>query len=216
MKKIRGILILMLTLAALAVTAYAAAPTQSGVYGDWAAAGYTLTVKDAAGTAIAAQTASVGDKDQDFYPEAVRFTLTTPSLTGQQLVLALEGDATLPTEKNIRSIDQKAADGSVEFEIYPSDLKAGAYSLCIVGEGGTLKKVAGFGYYQAYRLGDVNDDGSIDSIDALMVLQHSIHLITLDARQQLAANVNPKVDNVIDSIDALLILQYSVHLIDEF
>lgn len=216
MKKIRGILILMLTLAALAVTAYAAAPTQSGVYGDWAEAGYTLTVKDAKGTAIPAQTATVGDKDQNFYPEAVRFTLTTPSLTGQQLVLALEGDTELPTEKNIRYIDQKPANGSVEFEIYPSDLKAGAYSLCIVGEGGTLKKVAGFSYYQAYRLGDVNDDGTVDAIDALMVLQYSVHLIDLDARQRLAANVNPGVDSVIDAIDALMILQYSVHLIDKF
>ncbi len=214
MKKIRGILVLMLTLAALAVTAYAAAPTQSGVYGDWAAEGYTLTVKNAAGTAIDAQTATVGDKDQNFYPEAVRFTLTTPSLTGQQLVLALEGDTELPTEKNIRYIDQKAASGSVVFEIYPSDLKAGAYSLCIVGEGGTLKKVAGFSYYQAYRLGDVNDDGTVDSADALLALQFFVGMKTPTEQQRLAANVNR--DNTIDSADALLILKYFVGQITTF
>lgn len=208
MKKIRGILILMLTLAALAVTAYAAAPTQSGVYGDWAAADYTLTVKDAAGTAIAAQTATVGDKDQNFYPEAVRFTLTTPSLTGQQLVLALEGDATLPTEKNIRYIDQKAASGSVEFEIYPSELKAGAYSVCIVGEGGKLEKVAGFGYYQAYKLGDANLDTAVNIQDAVVILQYCVGSRTLDGLAKLAADATK--DGAVNIQDAVAVLQYCV------
>lgn len=214
MKKIRGILILMLTLAALAVTAYAAAPTQSGVYGVTAEAGYTLTAKDAAGKEIAAQTATVGDKDQNFYPEAVRFTLTTPDLTGQQLVLALEGDTDLPTEKNIRYIDQKAASGSVEFEIYPSELKAGAYSVCIVGEDGKLEKVAEFGYYQAYKLGDINNDGTVDSADALLALQYFVGIKTPTETQRLAANVNK--DNTIDSADALLILKYFVGQITTF
>ncbi len=222
MKKIRGILILMLTLAALAVTAYAAAPTQSGVYGDWAAAGYTLTVKDAAGTPIDAQTATVGDKDQNFYPEAVRFTLTTPSLAGQQLVLALEGDSDLPTEKNIRYIDQKPASGSVVFEIYPSDLKAGTYSVCIVGEDGKLKKVAGFGYYQAYRLGDIDNDGYWTANDALYALQIAVNKTTLRINNadvpvtelmRLAANVDVKLpggDQYVTANDALLILQKAV------
>lgn len=208
MKKIRGILILMLTLAALAVTAYAAAPTQSGVYGDWAADGYTLTVKDAAGAEIAAQTATVGDKDQNFYPEAVRFTLTTPSLAGQQLVLALEGDTTLPTEKNIRYIDQKAASGSVEFEIYPSELKAGAYSVCIVGEGGKLEKVAGFGYYQAYTLGDVNEDGVVTPRDAVLILKYVVGNEQLAGNQLLAADANE--DGNITPLDAVAILKYVV------
>ena len=214
MKKIRGILILMLTLAALAVTAYAAAPTQSGVYGVTAEAGYTLTVKDAAGTAIAAQTATVWNKDQNFYPEAVRFTLTTPSLTGQQLVLALEGDATLPTEKNIRYIDQKAASGTVTFDIYPSELKAGKYSICLVGTDEKLKPVAEFTYYQAYTLGDVNGDTHIDVGDALMVLQHAAELRTLTDVQKLAADVN--FTNIVDVGDALRILQYAAGLIQSF
>ena len=208
MKKIRGILILMLTLAALAVTAYAAAPTQSGVYGVTAEAGYTLTVKDAAGTAIAAQTATVGDKDQDFYPEAVRFTLTTPSLTGQQLVLALEGDAALPTEKNIRYIDQKAASGSVVFEIYPSDLKAGAYSLCIVGEGGTLKKVAGFGYYQAYLIGDADGNGKVNVNDAVAILKHIVGNSILTGNNLLAADADA--NGSVNVNDAVAVLKYIV------
>ena len=102
----------------------------------------------------------------------------------------------------------------MEFEIYPSDLKAGAYSICIVGEGGTLKKVAGFGYYQAYRLGDINSDGTVDSADALLALQYFVGIKTPTETQRLAANVNK--DNTIDSADALLILKYFVGQITTF
>ena len=152
---------------------------------------------------------------------AVEDTQSTLS-QGQQLVLALEGDATLPTEKNIRYIDQKAASGSVEFEIYPSDLKAGAYSLCIVGEGGTLKKVAGFGYYQAYTLGDIDNDGYWTANDALYALQIAVNKTTLRINNadvpvtelmRLAANVDVKLpggDQYVTANDALLILQKAV------
>ena len=209
MKKIRGILILMLTLAALAVTAYAAAPTQSGVYGATAETGYTLTVKDAAGTAIAAQPATVGDKDQNFYPEAVRFTLTTPpNLTGQQLVLALEGDATLPTEKNIRYIDQKAASGTVTFDIYPSELKAGKYSICLVGTDEKLKPVAEFTYYQAYLIGDADGNGKVNVNDAVAILKHIVGNSILTGNTLLAADADA--NGSVNVNDAVAVLKYIV------
>ena len=62
-----------------------------------------------------------------------------------------------------------------------------------------------------YTLGDVNDDGSIDASDALMALQHSVNLITLDETKYLAANVDGS--DKVDASDALMILQCSVDLI---
>lgn len=62
--------------------------------------------------------------------------------------------------------------------------------------------------------GDVDGKEGITAGDALVVLQHSVRLITMDDALQVAGDVNA--DGKIDAADALLILQYSVHLISEF
>lgn len=64
------------------------------------------------------------------------------------------------------------------------------------------------------RLGDINVDDSINASDALMALQHSVHLIQLDEILSTVADVDQT--GTIDASDALYILQYSVHLIDSF
>ena len=66
----------------------------------------------------------------------------------------------------------------------------------------------------AYLLGDVNDDGYVDSADALMVLKHAARLMELDETEQLAGNVNK--DENIDAADALEILKYAAKLITTF
>ena len=58
--------------------------------------------------------------------------------------------------------------------------------------------------------GDVNNDGSINSEDALMVLQSVVGIVTLDERAAKVANVNS--DDKIDTQDALGILQYVVKI----
>lgn len=63
----------------------------------------------------------------------------------------------------------------------------------------------------SYTLGMVNGDENIDASDALMALQHSVKLITLEDSAFKAADVTG--DNTVDASDALLILQYSVKLI---
>lgn len=64
------------------------------------------------------------------------------------------------------------------------------------------------------RYGDVDGDGDVTAADALLVLQHSVHLITLTPEQLWAADLNQTTGAT--AADALLILQYSVDLISSF
>lgn len=64
------------------------------------------------------------------------------------------------------------------------------------------------------KKGDVNMDGSINSADALLVLQHSVGSITLNSEKQALADVDN--NGKINSSDALKILQYSVGAINKF
>lgn len=57
------------------------------------------------------------------------------------------------------------------------------------------------------RKADINADGKINSIDALLLLQANVEKITLDESQKAAADVNA--DGKVNSIDALIILQIS-------
>ncbi len=57
-------------------------------------------------------------------------------------------------------------------------------------------------------LGDVDANGTVNAVDALMVLRHAVGKLTLDNNQQTAANVN--FDDKINAVDALWILQAAV------
>ena len=61
------------------------------------------------------------------------------------------------------------------------------------------------------KVGDVNHDGKINSVDALLILQHSVGLITLYGNDLACADVNK--DKAINSSDALRILQYATGVI---
>lgn len=219
MRKFLRILLLTVVLAgALCVSALAAEPTEAGVYDVVKTAeNITVTPRTADGTAIDASTQG---GYSGYYAGAVKFGVEATGLKAgsQYLLLMVSGDGT-PGADNIVYIDQQAADanGTVAFTAYPQALDKGSYRIFLLGGEQTLSSgglAVSFQAYVPYTLGDVNDDGTIDSADALLVLKHSVHLLDLDAVQQLAANVNK--DNTIDSSDALLILRYSVHLIDKF
>lgn len=66
----------------------------------------------------------------------------------------------------------------------------------------------------AFVFGNLNEDQKVDASDALMVLQHSVKLLTLPEESLALADVNA--DGEINASDALMILQKSVGLIEEF
>lgn len=196
------------------------AAESSGVYDVQTSTGYTLTPQTAGKSDISASSVTINNAAKQFYANAERFTLTGPSTDGNQyLVLALSGDSDVPTQDNIVYIDQIGAiSTTVTFNVYPSALTSGAtYNVYMVGTGAdeAYKQVASFTYYAPYVLGDVDNNGTINTLDALQVLQYSAGIIQLSDTQILSADVaQPK--GTINTLDALQILQYSANLIDNF
>lgn len=157
-----------------------------------------------------------GTQDGNFYT----FELNCTGLTGEySLVLLLEGDSKVPTEGNIQYIDQMSVEGGkVTFTLKPKALTEGTYNVYISTTDKALKKVASFQYgtKPPYTLGDVNNDGSIDAADALLVLQHAVGQEgrILTGTYFSAADINK--DSVVDAVDALLILKRAAGLTTDF
>ena len=218
MRKFLRILLLTAVLAgALCVSALAAEPTEAGVYGMTTETGITVTPQKADGTAIDASTQ--GDYS-GYYAGAVKFGVEATGLTAgsQYLLLMVSGDGA-PGADNIVYIDQQAADanGTVAFTAYPQALGKGSYRIFLLGGDQTLSSgglAASFQAYVPYTLGDVNDDGTIDSADALEALLFFVESKTPTETERLAADVNK--DGTIDSYDALQMLRYFVEEIHSF
>ncbi len=217
MRKFLRILLLTAVLAgALCVSALAAEPTEAGVYGMTTETGITVTPQKADGTAIDASTQ--GDYS-GYYAGAVKFGVEATGLTAgsQYLLLMVSGDGA-PGADNIVYIDQQAADanGTVAFTAYPQALGKGSYRIFLLGGDQTLNSgpAASFQAYVPYTLGDVNDDGTIDSADALEALLFFVESKTPTETERLAADVNK--DGTIDSYDALQMLRYFVEEIHSF
>lgn len=195
---------------------------KSGVYNIAPATGTTFTPLE-----VSSSSATINGTQVDhFYAEAAKFSLNVANLQAgeQYLLLVLKADANgsqpaMPVVGDIVYINQTTADanGTVRFEtVYPSTLSDGKYCVCVTGKDRPLAAgmAATFQYYQAYTLGDVNEDGTIDSVDALKILQNWVGKIDLKSNQKLAADVNK--DNAIDSVDALKILQLWIGKISSF
>ena len=63
-------------------------------------------------------------------------------------------------------------------------------------------------------MGDVNGDGKVNVLDAVMVLRHDANIIKLDDSQLKAADVND--DGKVDVLDAVMILRYEAGIIKNF
>ena len=218
MRKFRRILLLTAVLAgALCVSALAAEPTEAGVYGMTTETGITVTPQKADGTAIDASTQ--GDYS-GYYAGTVKFGVEATGLKAgsQYLLLMVSGDGA-PGADNIVYIDQQAADanGTVAFTAYPQALDKGSYRIFLLGGEQTLSSgglAVSFQAYVPYTLGDVDNNGKIQAVDALAVLRHVAKIETLDDTASLAADVD--CDGKVKAVDALAILRYVAKIIDHF
>ena len=218
MRKFLRILLLTVVLAgALCVSALAAEPTEAGVYDVVKTAeNITVTPRTADGTAIDASTQG---GYSGYYAGAVKFGVEATGLKAgsQYLLLMVSGDG-VPGADNIVYIDQQAADanGTVAFTAYPQALGKGSYRIFLLGGDQTLNSgpAASFQAYVPYTLGDVDNNGKIQAVDALAVLRHVAKIETLDDTASLAADVD--CDGKVKAVDALAILRYVAKIIDHF
>ena len=210
-RRILALLLAVLTLTALTAAAFAADTTTGtlGAFNLKGSKGYTLTV------------VGEGSVTGGFYANAKKFKLTCENLTGKySLVLLLkegadQSEATkgVPTESNLQYIDQQNIEPTTEFILFPKQMETGTYNVYVSTDSVNLTKVASLEYGEKpkYTLGDVNDDGAIDTLDALWILQCYAKMRELSKD---VADVDH--NNKIDTADALRVLQYYAELITSF
>lgn len=64
--------------------------------------------------------------------------------------------------------------------------------------------------YTIIKLGDINGDGKVNTVDALNALKYDVGAIQLSKEQEKALDVNK--DNKFNTVDALILLKYDVGL----
>lgn len=121
-----------------------------------------------------------------------------------------------PTAENIKYIDQSvakatASNGSVTFDIYPQNHTSALIRIISVNKDGTLTDVNVAAVKLNYTLGDVNRDKSIDSLDALRILQYAANRNNTNYALESVQAADVNLDKSIDSLDALRVLQYAAN-----
>lgn len=220
MKKLKQMLAFTLALAVLAIPAMASGTHSTlGVYDLNVESGYTLTPLKADGTAADRYSGQFDDDVSTVYEGVEKFSLSFTGSADQYVVFLLGNGGAVPTESNIEYIDQTGGMTTISFTLFPYQLEVGEYNVYVSSTGGSYTKVASFSVTDSweeapYTLGDVNMDGSIDVIDASLILRYAANLNTLTDTQKAAADVNG--NNSIDVIDASMVLRYAANLIDSF
>ena len=214
MKKFIRVILLAGILAALLCVTALAADNQSGVYDlklKDDGSSYTLGAQTADKTAVSMTTTDDGKR---LYAGAERITLTGANVAGFNLVLVMKGDETVITVDNLVYVDQQT--DTVAFNIYPSKLEGNeTYHIYLSNSNGTGKQeIATFQYYQAYTLGDVDEDGRITATDSMYALQMAVGLGNWTDTQVLAAKVCR--GKIVTATDAMWIMQRAVGLISSF
>lgn len=203
MKKLLRTFLLAAALTALLCVSALAADSTVSITGQ---TGATLTPKTAADAPI---TANADGK----YENAVKFDVNATGTKDSQYLLLVLRDQKVPTEQNIVYINQAAAgeDGKLAFTgsdaAYPMTMTSGTYYVYLVGDGKSFdatKADASFTYEAGYTLGDVNNDGKINALDAILILRAAVDLTNLNDVQEKAADMNG--DGRVNALDAIEVL----------
>ena len=220
-KRIRMLAAALAAALLLTVPAFAAdTQTEPGVYNVTVESGYTLELQTADGNKAESCLAVVGGTTSTLYTGTVKFTLGFTGNTGEQyVVFLLQGSEVVPTQSNIRYIDQKEG-GAISFTVYPSELTTpGDYGVYVSSTNQAYKKVASFQVTDSWKeapyiLGDVNMDGTITTYDASLILQRVAGSIEFTESQKNAADVDKS--GAINTYDASRVLQYVAGIITSF
>ena len=203
MKKLLRTLLLAAALTALLCVSALAADSTVSITGQ---NGATLTPKTAADAPI---TANADGK----YENAVKFDVNATGTKDSQYLLLVLRDQKVPTEQNIVYINQAAAgeDGNLAFTgsdaAYPMTMTSGTYYVYLVGADKPFTAnapAASFTYEAGYTLGDVNNDGKINALDAILILRAAVDLTNLNDVQEKAADMNG--DGRVNALDAIEVL----------
>lgn len=113
----------------------------------------------------------------------------------------------------IGQIDSAPEAGKITFKkVYPINLADSV--ILITGEGLDPTKPVVARIKLNYTPGDVNNDGSVDIVDAMLTAQRAVQIPIATTFIKEAAEVDGVAG--IDIVDAMLIAQYSVFIIDKF
>ena len=157
-------------------------------------------------------------KDGDM---AVVFLLETKDATGKLVEAVKTTEAAAkpiaPTIENIKYLDQGvakaiASNGSVSFDIYPQNHTSAVVR--IISVNAATNKVTDENIAAVklnYTLGDVNRDKSIDSLDALRILQYAANRNNTNYALESVQAADVNLDKSVDSLDALRVLQYAAN-----
>ena len=159
-------------------------------------------------TASSDITAEVDSTNHDI----LNLSYKNPAAGSEYVVFVTKTDAT-PTQNNLVYIDQLT--GGKGFKVYPMDLTSGdTYYIWVssnasggVGSGG-VTQIGTFGYYAAYKLGDVNEDGSVNVSDAAAIVNHVVGRSALTGNKLKAADTNS--DGTVNVSDAAEIVNFVV------
>lgn len=206
MRKLWKIFLLAGVLCAILCVGTLAAESTSGIYDAAPTATYVdkVEITPVGGTAMEVQ---VNGITKMVYVGAEKLSLKYNGTVenNQYLVLALNNDSSVPTADNIVYIDQN---GTAEFTIYPSKLQNGTYHIYMSGTNMAYEEVASFHYFQAYKIGDADDNQDVDVNDAVAILKYIVGNISLTSNGIAAADANE--DGSVDVNDVVTIMKYIV------
>lgn len=217
-KQLTALLLALVLVLGLGTTALAAEEEpKNRVFALSANSGYTVTLLDADGNAIVPASEDVnGDEVADtVYKNVEKLTLSFTGTLGEQYaVFMLNGNSSIPTDSNIRYIDQLPGTATVEFTVYPDDLTIpGVYKIYVADSNGSAAVASLTVAQPPYPKGDVDKSGTVTPYDASLILQYAADLIDLDEVQLNLANTDGA--GGVTPYDASLILQFTADIIDE-
>lgn len=179
--------------------------------------GYTLTFQTAEGETASAYTGVVSGKAQTVYDDVAKMELTFSGETGAQYMVFLLENSLVPTQSSLRYINQTTGATETTFIIYPDTLQtATTYYIYISSTEDGYIQVGSFDVVASwvegtYTLGDVNEDGAINSSDAVQILRYAAGLTSyIESDTEVVADIN--MDGSINSSDAVQVLRYAAGL----